>query len=61
MTGSKKIKCSVCGQPIKTAFGSMLSTHASLVCRRCFGEQSYRGSSRTNYSAVSSGSVAHEG
>jgi formylmethanofuran dehydrogenase subunit E len=45
MPNSKQVKCSVCGKPIKTASGAVAMNSAPLVCRRCFGEQSYSGSS----------------
>ncbi len=45
------VKCSVCKQPMKTAFGSSLNQIGGVTCRRCFGEQSYGGNLK-NYSQV---------
>ena len=39
----KQVKCSVCKQPMTTAFGSALNRIGPVTCRRCFGEQSYGG------------------
>lgn len=46
MSNSKQVKCSVCGRPIKTAAGAVTMSTAPLVCRRCFGEQSYSAASQ---------------
>ncbi len=43
MPNSKRAKCSICGQPIKTATGAITMKKAPLVCRRCFGQESYSG------------------
>lgn len=48
MTQSKTAHCSVCNQPIKTAQGAISMKQVPLVCRRCFGEQSYDGLDRWN-------------
>jgi len=48
MVQSKTAHCSVCNQPIKTAQGAIAMKQAPLVCRRCFGEQSYDGLDRWN-------------
>lgn len=47
----KTVKCSVCQQPMKTAFGSSLNKIGGVTCRRCFGEQSYGGNTG-NYAQV---------
>ncbi|MDF2439027.1 MAG: hypothetical protein JWN98_11 [Abditibacteriota bacterium] len=52
MTGSKQVKCSICGRAIHTAFGSVLQKSVPLVCRHCFGEQSYGGKKGNKYSVV---------
>jgi len=57
MPESKQAKCSSCGQPIKTVVGAIRMTEAPVVCRRCFGEQTYAGPSQ--WSQHSSGS-AHQ-
>ncbi len=41
MPENKNTQCSICGQNIKTVRGAMRLNNAPLVCRRCFGEQSY--------------------
>jgi hypothetical protein len=43
MATKNRPKCSICGQPIKTATGAITMTQAPLVCRRCFGQESYSG------------------
>ena len=48
----KSIACSVCKRPIRTAFGSALNKIRPVVCRNCFGEQSYGGSAASKYSPV---------
>jgi len=55
MTDGKQVKCSSCGQPIKTAFGTVGVSSAPLLCRRCFGEESYGGSERWGYGATIQG------
>lgn len=40
MTVRKQAKCTVCGQTIQTLAGAYVST-APVVCRRCFGHQTY--------------------
>jgi ribosome-binding protein aMBF1 (putative translation factor) len=51
MSVTKQLKCSICGQPIKTTMGAIAMRQAPLVCRRCFGTESYaqpaRGASAT--------------
>lgn len=37
----KQVKCSVCGQNIPTLAGAMMLADAPVVCRRCFGHQTY--------------------
>lgn len=49
---SKQVKCAVCKQPIRTAFGSALNKIEPVTCRRCFGEQSYGGAKANTYSQV---------
>ena len=44
----KTVPCSVCKRPMRTAFGSNLLKIRPVVCRNCFGEQSYGGSSSKN-------------
>jgi len=41
MSTKTQQKCSVCGQPVKTAFGAIPMRKAPLVCRRCFGDTTY--------------------
>lgn len=43
MPNSKRTKCSICGQPIKTVMGAVAMQQAPLVCRRCFGQETYSG------------------
>lgn len=45
MPDNKSTLCSICGQTIRTARGAMRLTNAPIVCRRCFGEQTYVSSS----------------
>ncbi len=52
MANSKRIKCSICGQPIKTMFGAVSLNRAPVVCRRCFGHQTYDGPSQWTYSGA---------
>jgi len=52
MIASKQVKCTICARPIKTAFGSVLQKSVPLVCRHCFGEQSYGAKKASNYSVV---------
>ena len=54
MPETKVVKCSVCGQPIKTANGGQMSG-APLVCRRCFGESTYASSSHWGYNPMLGG------
>jgi ribosome-binding protein aMBF1 (putative translation factor) len=61
MTANKQPKCSICGRAIKTAFGRMMQQTSTLVCRQCFGEQSYAGARSNNYSVASPGETAVEG
>jgi hypothetical protein len=57
----KPVKCSVCNRSIRTAFGSVLNKTQPVLCRRCFGEQSYGGSSAQASLAPSSpGSERYE-
>ncbi len=37
----KQVKCAVCGQTILTLSGAMFMAEAPVVCRRCFGHQTY--------------------
>ena len=41
MSVSKAVKCSICGDAMKTANGAMRLTNAPMVCRQCFGTQTY--------------------
>ena len=52
MTASKQVKCSICTRPIHTAFGSVLQKSVPLVCRHCFGEQSYGGKKASNFTVA---------
>jgi DNA-directed RNA polymerase subunit RPC12/RpoP len=38
---NKQTKCSVCGQTIRTLSGAIMMREAPVVCRRCFGHQTY--------------------
>lgn len=58
MIASKQVKCTICARPIKTAFGSVLQKSVPLVCRHCFGEQSYGVRKSNVYSAVAPVEVA---
>jgi len=55
MPEEKTVKCNVCGQPIKTARGAATVPGAPLVCRRCFGESSYAGTSHWGYNPLLGG------
>jgi len=55
MMENKTVKCSICGQQIKTAMGSVSGSASHLTCRRCFGESSYAGSSQWSYNPMSGG------
>jgi hypothetical protein len=46
MPKNRETKCSICGQPIRTVRSTLQLQNAPLVCRRCFGEGSYAGSTR---------------
>jgi ribosome-binding protein aMBF1 (putative translation factor) len=61
MIANKQPKCSICSRPIKTAYGRMMQQTSTLVCRQCFGEQSYAGSRTNNYSSTASSETAAEG
>lgn len=50
MTKNKTTNCSICNEPIKTVRGALQLKNAPLVCRRCFGEQSYAASPRWTFS-----------
>jgi len=53
MPTSRQVKCSICGQPIKTMSGAIHLRHsAPVVCRRCFGEQTYAGTSHWTFSTA---------
>ena len=54
---NKIVKCSICGQPIKTTVGGISGSGTHLTCRRCFGESSYAGSSQWGYNPMSGGSA----
>ena len=58
MTTSQQVKCSICSRPIKTAFGSVLQKSVPLVCRHCFGEQSYGVKKSNVYTTVAPVDVA---
>ena len=47
----KSVSCSVCKRPMRTASGSALLKIRPVVCRNCFGEQSYGGGG-SKYSLV---------
>ena len=55
MMENKTVKCSICGQPIKTAMDSVSGSAQHLTCRRCFGESSDGGSSQWNYNPMNGG------
>lgn len=38
---SKSVLCSVCGDVIKTANGAIRLQNTPMVCRQCFGTQTY--------------------
>jgi hypothetical protein len=52
MNNQKQAKCSICGQPIRTMSGAARVTNAPLVCRQCFGSQSYGGGSQGHHWAT---------
>jgi len=52
MPKNREAVCSVCREPIKTVQGAMRLSDAPLVCRRCFGEQSYGGASKWAFNPV---------
>jgi hypothetical protein len=59
---NKVMSCSICNQPIKTARGALQMRNTPLVCRRCFGEQSYgSGSQRWVLNTAGPDSVTSEG
>jgi hypothetical protein len=41
MGQTKQTKCSVCGQTIRTLAGALSMRQAPVVCRKCFGHQTY--------------------
>ena len=41
MAQTRQTKCAVCGQPIRTLVGAMTLRQAPVVCRKCFGQQTY--------------------
>jgi hypothetical protein len=56
------MSCSICNQPIKTARGALRMQNTPLVCRRCFGEQSYgSGSQRWVMNTAGPDAVTSEG
>ncbi len=55
MMEDKNVKCSICGQPIKTVTGSISGSGQHLTCRRCFGESSYSGNSQWGHNPMSGG------
>ena len=52
MARIKMVKCSICNQMITTTRGSNGLNRAPVVCRRCFGDQSYAGSSQWTYNPI---------
>jgi hypothetical protein len=54
MGQTKQIKCSVCGQTIRTFTGALAMRKAPVVCRRCFGHQTYESNSSRVASVISS-------
>lgn len=54
MAAIKQVKCSICSRPIKTTLGSVGLNRAPVVCRRCFGDQTYAGSSQWTYNVLMS-------
>ncbi len=58
MTANKQPKCSICGRQIKTAYGRMMQQTSTLVCRQCFGEQSYVGSRTNSYNVAATETTA---
>ena len=59
---NKTMSCSICSQPIKTARGALRMQNTPLVCRRCFGEQSYgSGSQRWVMNTAGPDAVTSEG
>lgn len=58
---SKQVKCSVCGQPMKTATGAIQMKEAPMVCRRCFGEQTYSSSSHWTFNTGTPGQQSGTG
>lgn len=49
MPNSKRAKCSICGQPIRTVMGAVSMNQAPLVCRRCFGQETYSGPTQSQH------------
>jgi hypothetical protein len=41
MPKNKPIRCTVCGELIRTMVGALSVGQAPVVCRRCFGHQTY--------------------
>jgi hypothetical protein len=55
---SRKVQCSQCGREIKTVGMSAPLRRAPLVCKHCFGEESYRGPAHGLWSAHDAGIAA---
>ena len=61
MPNTKQVKCSICNGPIKTTFGAAALKSTQMVCRRCFGDQTYAGSSQWTYNAMNQEPTHHDG
>jgi hypothetical protein len=46
MIQNRDAVCSICHQPIKTVRGAVRLSEAPLVCRHCFGDQTYAATPR---------------
>jgi ribosomal protein L37E len=62
MPKTKQIKCSVCGQTIRTMYGALAMRDVPVVCRRCFGHQTYdvptsRGANPANVPEQAAGDI----
>lgn len=52
MPKNRDAVCSVCNQPIKTVRGALRVEGAPIVCRSCFGEQTYAATPKWTFSPV---------
>lgn len=41
MVKQLETRCAVCGEPIRTMRGAMVLDRPHMVCRKCFGKQTY--------------------